>query len=139
VHDPHGLFEPKETDIARRLAADGACVHPRARDDTVQNKTNPDAMVRTSPHDPGTVTEFKTPDSMSSTSVQRCVLTAARQMRTYGGGDVVIDGRPVGLTDSEARRGYGRAAGQARTTGQPMPRRVRIILADNTMITLPEK
>lgn len=138
THDPEGRFDAKERRIADRLAADGACVHPRRRDDTTYRLTNPDAMVRTGPADPGTITEFKTPKAANSTAVRRNILEAGRQVTPHGGGQAVIDGRPVGLTEADARRGYARAVGQARATGQPLPHTVRFLLADDAIITLPE-
>jgi hypothetical protein len=72
----------------------------------VDDKKNPDSMVRTSPEDPGTVTEFKTLDNASSNAVRQNILGAAKQVDQYGGGDAILDGRGVKLTDQDARRGY---------------------------------
>lgn len=138
THDPEGRFDAKERRIADRLAADGGCVHPRRRDDTAYRVTNPDAMVRTGPADPGTITEFKTLTEANSTAVRRNILEAGRQVTPHGGGQVVIDGRSVELTEADARRGYARAVGQARATGQSLPNTVRFLLADSAVISLPE-
>ncbi|MFI2666436.1 hypothetical protein [Micromonospora carbonacea] len=135
VADPRGLFEPKERAIADRIADDGDMVHPRERIDDVQKLKNPDAMVRSGPDDPGVITEFKTLVGSGSASVRRNILEAAEQ--TGADGVAVLDGRNVGLTEEDARRGYGRAAGQARTHGQQMPAMVRIILGDNRILDLP--
>ncbi|WP_432958456.1 WXG100 family type VII secretion target [Micromonospora haikouensis] len=135
VTDPRGLFEPKERAVADRLAQDGDMVHPRERIDDVHKLKNPDAMVRSGPEDPGVVTEFKTLVGSGSASVRRNILEAAEQ--TGADGVAVLDGRNVGLTEEDARRGYGRAAGQSRAHGQQMPATVRIILGDNRIIDLP--
>ena len=137
--DPHGRFSEKETRVAERLAEDGAAVHPRERDDTTDGHKNPDAMVRTSADDPGRITEFKTLESASSSSVRRNILEAGQQVGYHGGGDAVIDGRDVDLTEDAARRGYNRAAGQAREHGQPMPERVSFILGDGSIKVFPEE
>ncbi len=49
-----------------------------------------------------------------------------------------MDGRTVGLTEEEARRGFARAVGQVRAHGSPLPDRIRIILGDDRIITLPD-
>lgn len=138
-HDPGGRFEEKERRIADRLAEDGASVHPRERDDSVTNRKNPDAMVRRSPEDPGTVTEFKTLSSGNSGAVRRNIIEAGAQVHPHGGGDVVIDGRDVRLTDEDARRGYARAVGQAREQNLPMPQRVMFVMGDGSIKVFPEE
>ncbi|HWS37830.1 MAG TPA: hypothetical protein VN408_34495 [Actinoplanes sp.] len=137
VDDPEGLFAGKERDIADLLAGEGKMVHPRRRVDDVTGLTNPDAMVRTGPDDPGVVTEFKTPESASSSSLRSNILAAGKQLGQYGGGEVVIDGRAAGVTEEVARRGWARAAGQAAAHGSALPDRARVILADGTMLELP--
>ncbi|MFI8807296.1 hypothetical protein [Micromonospora sp. NBRC 110037] len=135
VHDPRGLFEDKERAIADRLAVEGDMVHPRERIDDAHKMKNPDAMVRTGPEDPGVITEFKTLVGSGSSSVRRNILEAGEQAGSDG--VAVLDGRNVGLTEEDARRGYGRAAGQARVHDQQMPATVRIILGNGHIIDLP--
>ncbi|WFE40280.1 WXG100 family type VII secretion target [Micromonospora sp. WMMD998] len=135
VEDPRGLFEPKERAIADRLADDGAMVHPRERVDDAHKLKNPDGMVRFGPSDPGVVTEFKTLVGTGSTSVRRNILEAGEQ--TGADGVAVLDGRNVGLSEEDARRGYSRAVGQARVHGQQMPAAVRVILGDDRILDLP--
>ena len=105
----------------------------------MEGKKNPDSMVRNSPEDPGTITEFKTLDSASSNAVRRNILDAAKQVDQYGGGDVVLDGRGVNLTDEDARRGYARAVGQAKQMDLPMPDQVKIIMGDGSIKVFPEE
>jgi hypothetical protein len=71
VHDDQTIFTPKERAVADWLAHRhrGASVHPRRRN-PVEQKEQPDAMVRTDQHDPGTITEFKTLDRASDTAVK---------------------------------------------------------------------
>jgi hypothetical protein len=137
VHDPGGLFLPKERRIGERLARDGACVHPLSANHTTQGLTNPDAMVRWSPEDPGTITELKTlapGDDATDKTVQNNIRAAARQLRRHGGGDVVIDARGTSLQLAEAERGYRRVAGEWRGRGVRGPRRVLVILASDEIV-----
>ncbi|MEU8377400.1 WXG100 family type VII secretion target [Micromonospora sp. NPDC048894] len=138
VEDPRGLFDPKERDIADRVAEQGDMVHPRERIDDIRGSKNPDAMIRSSPTDPGVVTEFKTLDRPSSEAVRRNILAAGKQVAQTDGGDLIIDGRAVGLTEEDARRGFARALGQHRQHGSVLPDQVRIVLGDNRILTLPE-
>lgn len=137
VNDPEGLFAGKERAIADLLAEQGMMVHPRRRVADVTGLTSPDAMVRSGPDDPGVVTEFKTPESASSSSMRSNILAAGKQLGQHGGGEVVIDGRVAGMTEDVARHGWARAAGQAAVHGSALPDRVRVILADGTMLDLP--
>ncbi|MEV7629157.1 WXG100 family type VII secretion target [Actinoplanes sp. NPDC089786] len=136
VHDPARRFEPKETAIAERLAVEGEMVHPRERIE-VDGLKNPDAMVRTGPRDPGTVTEFKTLQAATSGAVSRNITLAGEQVAPGGGGNVVLDGREVGLSDEVARHGYHRALGKHTSNGTALPDRIRFILGDGTMIEMP--
>ncbi|MEV6634046.1 WXG100 family type VII secretion target [Actinoplanes sp. NPDC051470] len=136
VRDPDGRFKPKEAAVAERLAAEGEMVHARVRSQ-VEGDKSPDAMVRTGPGDGGTVTEFKTMESASSGAVSHRITDAGKQVAFAGGGDVVIDGRAVGLTEETARLGHARALGRQSAHGIAMPDRVRVILGDGTMIELP--
>jgi hypothetical protein len=138
VSDPANELLAKERAIADRLAAEGEMVSQRPADHTVQHGKNPDAMVRKGPHDPGTITEFKTLDAdvtNPSSAVKRDILVASKQIPE--GGALVIDGRQIDLSEADARRGYARAAGQAAQHGQGLADTVRIILGDNRIITLP--
>ncbi|MGC5663741.1 WXG100 family type VII secretion target [Micromonospora sp. WMMD723] len=138
VEDPRGLFDPKERDIADRIAEQGNMVHPRERIDDVHGSKNPDAMIRSSPTDPGVVTEFKTLDRASSEAVRRNILAAGKQVAQTDGGNLIIDGRTVGLTEEDARRGISRALGQHRQHGSLLPDQVLIVLGDNRTISFPE-
>jgi hypothetical protein len=137
VSDP-GRFEPKETRIADRLAEDGAMVHSR-EPSKVDNERNPDSMVRWSPADEGTITEFKTLESGSVGAVQRNIHEGAKQPNYHGGGDVVIDGRDVNLSADTARDGFDKAQSMHDIHGRQMPEHAHFILGDGTMLTMQKK
>ena len=138
VSDPKGVFDPKEQAIADRLTQEGDQVHER--EETNYHKvSNPDAMIRSSPDDPGRIAEFKTLKSGDSAAVRRDIVTAQHQLGQHGGGVVVIDGRPVGLTEEVARRGFARAFGQQMKDGKAMPDETMIILGDGSILHLPDR
>ena len=136
VHDPEGRFTEKERAIADWLLSQnpGLCIHPRHRD-PAQEGPSPDAMVRTDPDDHGTLTEFKTLDEASTTSIKQNARSAIRQVLPFGNGDVVLDGRAVGLSEADARVGHARLVGERRQHGRPMPRTFTIILGDSRELT----
>jgi hypothetical protein len=139
VADPDGHFSTQERSIADYFEQQGAHVTPVERIDDVDGLKNPDSVIRRSPDDPGTITEMKTLESGDSTAVRREILNAGEQVGPHGGGDAIIDGRNVGLTEEEARRGFARAMGQAAQHGQEMPRQVHIILGNGQLLTLPDR
>lgn len=130
VLDPEGVFSAKERAVADRLAQEGWRVDARKPDPTVENLKNPDAMVRKGPDDPGSITEFKTLKSSNNNALKREINDASDQAGADG--DVVMDGRGVNTTQSDAERAYKRALGQP---GKIVSQRVHVILGDNTMIT----
>jgi hypothetical protein len=136
VHDPEGRFTEKERRIADWLATQdpGLSVHPRPRD-PMRREKSPDATTRADHDDVGTVTEFKTLNGPTSRAVKDNLRTGTHQVLAHGNGHVVIDGRTVGVTEADARQGYGRFAGERRQHGRPMPRQVTIILGDGTALT----
>jgi hypothetical protein len=92
---------------------------------------NPDAVVRKTPDDAGSITEFKTMNKPTNNALKREINDASDQVGADG--DVVIDGRRVGTTVSDAERAYKRATGQP---GGIVAKRVHVILGDGRMITL---
>jgi hypothetical protein len=130
VFDPKGLFQDKERVIADRLQEEGWRVDAREADDTVENLKNPDAMVRKSASDPGSITEFKRMDSPNNNALKREINDASDQAGIDG--DVVIDGRLVGTTREDAERAYRRALGQQ---GKFVSERVHVILGDGNIVT----
>jgi len=134
VVDPSGAFTEKERAIADRLTQEGWRVDAREADPTVQYLKNPDAMVRKAPDDPGSITEFKTMSKPTNNALKREINDASDQVGADG--DVVIDGRRVGTTLSDAERAYKRAIGQP---GGIVAKRVHVILGDGRLITLEEE
>jgi hypothetical protein len=131
VHDEDCHFSDKELAIADWLVSTNpaACIHPRQRDPAL-DETSPDAMVRTTPDDWGTVTEFKTLDGPTSRAVKDNIRAGIRQVLPHGNGHVVVDGRPLALTEANARQGYARLVGERKSHGRPMAQQVTIILGD---------
>lgn len=103
------------------------------QDDDVKN---PDAMIRKDRSDPGTVTEFKRPTALSYNAVRKNLRKAAQQLEGWQGGDAVVDGRAVGLTESQARTWGREAVEEAKRKSEPRPARVHFILRDGSMITI---
>lgn len=132
-------FDQKERAIANYFVDLGVNVEAIKPVDSIDYFKNPDALFRWSPDDSGRLTELKTLNSGSNEAVRKNILRAGEQLDDHGGGDVVIDGRKVGLTEAEARRGYARAAGQAPLHQQYIPEKVYIILGDGTLLVLPDR
>lgn len=139
VVDPDELFSPKERAIGDYFADRGVHVEPVKPVHDENKLTNPDSVFRWSPEDRGTLTEMKTLESADSTAVRRDILDAGQQLDQHGGGAVVIDGRNVGLTEADARRGYARAVGQAAQQQKPLPHTVYVILGDGTLLEFPDR
>lgn len=138
VHELPGAraFQPHERPTAELLASEGRSVHARA-EANVEGRKNPDSLVRTSRADPGTYTEFKRPVRAADGPVKNEIMKAARQLEQYGGGDLVLDGRSVGLDSEVAENALKRAVGQAHAHSLPLPDRIRIVLADGSSIYHP--
>lgn len=138
VHELPGAraFQPHELPTAELLASEGKSVHARVASNSPGVKS-PDALVRTSRGDPGTYTEFKSPMKPSDAAVKNEIMAAAEQLQQYGGGDLVVDGRAVGLGRDLADKALKRAIGQARAHGSAFPDRVRIVLGDGSSIDYP--
>ncbi|WP_433159615.1 hypothetical protein [Kribbella sp. CA-247076] len=127
VHDPLDSFVPKERAIADRLAEEGWRVDALIADHTEDGLKNPDVMVRKSRHGEGVVVEFKTPESGTSNAVKRLMHEASEQAD-----EIVIDGRPPGVSEEVAWRSFRRACGQP---GKPLAAVVHVILGDGRFVT----
>lgn len=131
VHDPQHRFRPKEVDAARRLADEGWRVDAKPEDHTVQNQSNPDVMVRKNRDDAGVIVELKRLDSPLPNAIKRLMTQGSGQVRSVNG-EVVIDGRLVGVTEEQAFRAFRRACGQQ---GSAVASQVHVILADGRLVT----
>jgi len=129
VHDPRGDFKPKELEIARRLEKEGWRIDAKPEDHGSGDK-NPDSMVRKAAVDRGVIVEFKTLEGTSASTAKRNVVDGSSQVPPDG--ELVIDGRNVGLTEPEAFRAFRRALGQPGTTIAAV---VHFILGDGRMVT----
>lgn len=130
VFDPHNSFNPKERLIADRLAEEGWRVDARPPDHTRDKVKNPDVMVRKGRHDSGVIIEFKTPESGSSNAIKRNIHEAGEQAGQLG--EILIDGRPVRLSEGVAWRSFRRACGQPGSTVAGV---VHVILGDGRLVT----
>ncbi|HZX02412.1 hypothetical protein [Kribbella sp.] len=129
-HDPASTFDPRERVIAERLAENGWRVDARLADHDTRNKKNPDVMVRKSGSSRGVVVGFKTPESRSNSALKRNMNTGSKQAGSDG--EVVIDGRPIGLSEDDARRAFRRACGQP---GSRVAALVHVLLGDGRIVT----
>jgi hypothetical protein len=130
VHDLDGALQPKERAIADRLEAEGWRVDARPEDHGKQHMKNPESMIRKDPADEGRITEFKTPESSTKQAIKRLVNHASKQVPPEG--EVVIDGRNVGLTEELAKDAYQSAR---RQPGATVAAKVHFILADGRIVT----
>ncbi|MGH3736255.1 MAG: hypothetical protein ACRDT6_11640 [Micromonosporaceae bacterium] len=99
----------------------------------------PDTMVRKDGNDPGRITELKRLDVASYNAVRKRVWDAAVQVEHWGGGDAVVDGRGVGMSEWVARDHVREAIAEAGRKNKPVPARIHVILGDGSMITISGK
>ncbi|MEV0289990.1 MULTISPECIES: hypothetical protein [unclassified Kribbella] len=133
IHDPDGIFDGKEQEIAKVLERQGWRVDARRPDHTTRNRKNPDSAVRRSGTEEGVIIEFKTLREGTHSAVKRNMLEGTGQAtQDRPRGEVVIDGRNVGLSEAIADRGYRRALGQP---GKTVADVVHVILGDGRMVT----
>ena len=114
-------------------------IDARERDPAAE-ETSPDAMARRHPEDAGTVVEFKTlrrlggqqmKDSDSTSRAAKDNLrSAVRQLLPHGNGEVVVDGRPLRMSESDARRATARFVGERTAHGKSLPQKITLILGD---------
>jgi hypothetical protein len=130
VFDPQNSFEPHELVIAERLAEDGWRIDARPADHTRQHQKNPDVIARKSGASRGVIVEFKTPTSLKNSAVKRNMHRGTDQSGSDG--EVVIDGRPIGLSEEDAERAFRRACGQP---GSKVASMVHVILGDGRLVS----
>jgi hypothetical protein len=130
VHDPDGKFTEKERATADRLEEEGWRVDARPDDHGKQHMKNPESMVRKNPADEGLITEFKRPESNAVDAIKRNMKKASKQV-PHEDGEVVIDGRKVGLTQETADAAYADLVKYKDTRAA----KIYVILADGRMVT----
>lgn len=126
VHDPRSTFKPHELSLANRLAEEGWRIDAR-KEDHGSGEKNPDAMVRKRANERGAIVEFKTPNKNGSNTVKRNICDASDQAS-----EIVIDGRSIDLSESDASRAYRRALGQP---GKTIADVVHILLGDGRLVS----
>lgn len=146
VHDPvewppgKGRYQ-HELRTAALIAADAVDVRLGPEDHARAGVTHVDSIVRYTPDDPGTPTEFKAlvaarniPGAIKGHIVK--AVTQLEQHVTAEGmllnGHVVVDGSACGLNETDMLRGCLRLVGQANAHGQKLPKQIRFILGDMT-------
>jgi hypothetical protein len=143
----YGTFR-EDQPIAEWLADEGASVHSRVRAKGIEGVPNPDAMVRFSDADPGSISEFKTAmrgvmeqdDALRGANINTMsgqVISAGEQLSHYKGGRLLVyDGRTVDLTAEQAQAIWEDAVRRTTTEGnnaygKALPEKTIFILGDN--------
>lgn len=122
VHEtPTASFAPEQLPAARLLESEGHSVHAR---------TDPAALVRSSPGDRGRLTELVRPPEPTAPAVENAILDANGRLARHGSGDVVIDARGTGLDVDTAGQGLVAAITRLMTQGHEPPDSVRFVFDD---------
>jgi hypothetical protein len=130
VHDPEHAFKPHEVATAQRLAEEGWRIDARLADHSKQHQKNPDVMVRKSASSKGVIVELKSPISSKVSAVKRNINVGSKQAGPDG--EVVIDGRTILLSESDAETAFRRACKQP---GSMVARMVHVILGNGRLVT----
>jgi uncharacterized protein YukE len=127
VHEtPTASLAPEQRPAARLLEAEGRSVHARPGAD-------PAALVRSSPGDPGRLTELVRPEAPSSAAVENAILEANGRLARSGSGDIVIDARGTDLDVDTAGQGLLAAMTRVLTQGLEPPDSVRFVFDDHSI------
>ena len=118
---PTASFAPEQLPAARLLESEGHSVHAR---------TDPAALVRSSPGDRGRLTELVRPPEPTAPAVENAILDANGRLARNGSGDVVIDARGTGLDVDTAGQGLVAAITRLMTQGHEPPDSVRFVFDD---------
>ena len=122
VHEtPTASFTPGQLPAARLLESEGHSVHAR---------TDPAALVRSSPADGGRLTELMRPDEPTSAAVENAILDANSRLARNGSGDIVIDARGTDLDADTAGKGLVAAITRLMTQGHEPPDSIRFVFDD---------
>jgi uncharacterized protein YukE len=125
VHEtPAASFGPEQLPAARLLESEGHSVHAR---------TDPAALVRSSPGDGGRLTELLRPAEPTGPAVESAILDANGRLARLGSGDIVIDARGTGLDVDTARQGLVAAITRILTQGHEPPDSVRFVFDDRSI------
>ena len=125
VHEtPAAAFTPDQLPAARLLESEGHSVHAR---------TDPAALVRSSPADGGRLTELVRPAEPTSGAVERAILDANGRLSPRGSGDIVIDARGTDLDVDTAGHGLVAAITRLMTQGHEPPDSIRFVFDDHSI------
>lgn len=125
VHEtPTATFTPEQLPAARLLEAEGHSVHAR---------TDPAALVRSSPTDGGRLTELVRPPEPTSDAVEQVILEANGRLARDGSGDIVVDVRGTGLDVDTAGQGLLAAITRVLGQGHEPPDSVRFVFDDRSI------
>lgn len=124
VHEtPTASFTPAQLPTARLLGDEGRSVHAR---------TDPAALVRSSPADRGRLTELVRPEQPTVEAVENAILDANRRLADDGSGEIVLDARGTGLDEATANQGLVAAMTKVLTRGEEPPDAVRLVFDDRS-------
>jgi uncharacterized protein YukE len=125
IHEtPTATFTPSQRPAAQLLGDEGHSVHAR---------TDPAALVRTSPADRGQLTELMRPTEPTSAAVENALLDANSRLARNGSGDIVIDARGTDLDVETAGEGLVAAITRIMTQGHEPPDSVRFVFDDRSI------
>lgn len=125
IHEtPAATFTPSQRPAARLLGDEGHSVHAR---------TDPAALVRSSPADRGQLTELMRPTEPTSAAVENALLDANSRLARSGSGAIVIDARGTDLDVDAAGEGLVAAITRIMTQGHEPPDSVRFVFDDRSI------
>jgi uncharacterized protein YukE len=125
VHEtPTASLTPEQLPAARLLEAEGHSVHAR---------TDPAALVRSSPADGGRLTELLRPAEPTSGAIEHAILDANGRLARNGSGDIVIDARGTDLDADTAGKGLVAAITRLMTQGHEPPDSIRFVFDDHDL------
>ena len=125
---PAASFAPHQLPAARLLEDQGFSVHAR---------TDTGAMVRTDPADRGRIVEITEPEVATVDGVEAAVLEAAGRLARQGRGEVMVDGRAVGLDVEVGGAGLVAAVQRARAEGLELPSSVQFVFDGDVSVFWP--
>lgn len=129
IHQPAFVrFAPEQWPSARLLATGGGSVHA-----SPVPGADPGALVRVSPTDIGRFTELGRPETPTVDGVENAILEAGGRLARNGHGDLVLDGRGVGLPVDVAGEGLANAAARATEHGLPFPQSIRFVFDEGSI------
>ena len=129
VHEtPAASFAPHQLPGARLLEDQGFSVHAR---------TDTGALVRTDPADRGRIVEITEPEVATAEGVEAAVLEASGRLARQGRGELLVDGRAIGLDVEVGGAGLVAAVLRARAEGLELPSSVQFVFDGDVSVFWP--